>query len=56
MNKRVTLQTPAGKTIVIVLRQMAHDVPAVVGRKFKYGGGACCTVLKVEPETAQGWK
>ena len=46
MNKKVTLSRE-GKTEVIAVRQMAHDAQAIVGKKFKWGGGKMWTVVNV---------
>jgi len=46
LHKTLTL-TRKEKTIIVVVRQMAHDVQAVVGKKFKYDTGPMWTVLEV---------
>ena len=38
-----------GKTIKVSIRQMPHDVPLVVGRKYKYDTGPMYLVLAIEP-------
>jgi hypothetical protein len=45
--KRITL-TRENQTITIQLRQLAHDIPAIVGRRMKYGSGKQWTIIKVE--------
>lgn len=47
MNRTVTLER-AGKMVVIVLRQLPHDPPAIIDRKFKYGSGRCWTVKEIK--------
>ena len=47
MNKAVILERD-GKQIEVVIRQMAHDTPALVGKKFKYGSGKSWMVKRIE--------
>jgi len=47
VNKLLTLARN-GKTIRVSVRQMPHDVAAVVGKKFKYDTGAMWLVLAIE--------
>ena len=47
MNKLLTL-TRDGRTIKALARQMPHDEPAIVGRKFRHGTGKMWHVVAVE--------
>jgi hypothetical protein len=46
MNKTVELNRK-GQTIKVVIRQMAHDEQAIVGKKYRYGSGSMWTVVSV---------
>lgn len=49
MQKKVTLERD-GKRQVVVLRQMPHDKPAILGKQFSFAGKRWVVVDVREPQ------
>jgi len=45
--KTVTLAR-GDQRLILIIRQLPHDPPAIVGKKFRYGSGAKWLVLEVQ--------
>jgi hypothetical protein len=45
--KTVTLSR-GDQRLIVIIRQLPHDEPAIVGKKYRYGAGAKWLVVEVQ--------